>query len=72
MKDTMHYINAETVTLKLSRADVCRLCIACIALADSLDREGKHEDAKHWRERRDRIAQQRDEHDKKAEAKGWR
>lgn len=72
MKDTMHSVNAEIVTLKISRADVCRLCLACLAMANALDGEGKHKDADHWRERRDRIAAQREAHDKNAEAKGWR
>lgn len=65
----MHIVNQETVTLKLSRSEVIRLCMACSAIS-----QGNVSDSTSimWANLHDKVRGQLDAHDQKAAEKGWR
>lgn len=71
MKDSMHIINNETVTLKISRAHVIRLLQACTAVADSFP-DDKESSREMWQKIREEVKDQLGTHDLKAISKGWR
>lgn len=70
-KDTMHNINAETVTLKISRAHVIRLLQACTAVSQMFP-EDKESSREMWQKIREEVKDQLGIHDLKAILKGWR
>lgn len=65
----MHNVNQETVTLKLSRSEVIRLCMACTAIAGANVPDST---AIMWANIHDKVRDQLEAHDKKAVEKGWR
>ena len=71
MKDKMHVINNETVTLKISRAHVIRLMQACTAVSDMFP-DDKENSRKMWEKIREEVKEQLGIHDLKALEKGWR
>lgn len=70
-KDTMHVINNETVTLKISRGHVIRLMQACTAVSEMFP-EDKESSAQMWQKIREEVKEQLGIHDLKALEKGWR
>lgn len=71
MKDNMHIINNETVTLKIRRAHVIRLMQACTAVSDMFP-DDKENSRKMWEKIREEVKEQLGIHDLKALEKGWR
>lgn len=52
--------NQRTVTVKITRHELCKLCLACVALDQSSD-----EDTTQWAELRDKLKESLDAFDEK-------